>query len=149
LLLPVAPVVPVVPVVLLPTLLPPVAPGVVLFSVPDVPEPLSTLLPPVAPGVVLFSVPAPDVLLPLSSELPPVAPGVVFPKAPLPVMPSVDRFTVHLPEAPLPVQVTPDVVVSGWPGTFWAKTAPGMLSAATESARMVTFIVCSCCNGCP
>jgi hypothetical protein len=35
------------------------------------------------------------------------------------------------------------------PGTFCARTAPGIQSAAKESARMVTFIVCSCCTGCP
>lgn len=142
------PAAPVVPVVLLPPLLSPVAPGVVLFKVPDVPEPLSTLLPPVAPGVVLFSVPAPVVLLPPSSELPPV-PGVVFPNASLPAISSVDLFTVHLPEAPLPVQVTPEVVVSGWPGTFCARAAPGIHSAARDRARTLIFIGCSCCNGMP
>jgi hypothetical protein len=111
LLLPVAPV---VPVVLLPTLLPPVAPGVVLFSVPEVPDPLSTLLPPVAPGVVLLRVPAPDVLVLLpSSELPPVVPGAVLPSAPVPVISFVDLFKVQLVEAPLPLQFTPGVVVMG------------------------------------
>jgi hypothetical protein len=144
LLLPVAPV---VPVVLLPTLLLPVAPGVVLFSVPDVPEPLSTLLPPVAPGVVLLSVPAPVVLLPLPlpSVLPPVAPGAVLPSVPLPVL-SPGCCSVQFVEAPLPLQLTPGVVVIGCPGAFCARATAGAQSVARESASMLAFIMGSCCG---
>jgi hypothetical protein len=145
LLLPVAPV---VPVVLLPTLLPPVAPGVVLFSVPDVPDPLSTLFPPVAPGVVLFRVPAPVVLLLPSSVLPPVVPGVVLPSAPLPDVSFVDLLKVQWVEAPLPLQFTPGVVVIGWPGAFCARAAPGKQRVAMDKARTLIFIACSCRKGC-
>jgi hypothetical protein len=139
LLLPVAPV---VPVVLVPTLLPPVAPGVVLLSVPAEPDPLSMLLPPVAPGVVLLSVPAPVVLLPLPSELPPLVPGVVLPSAPLPVASLLlsGSLSVQLPAAPLPLQLTLGVVVIGWPGAFCASAAAGMQSVARDKARILIFM---------
>jgi hypothetical protein len=104
----------VVPVVLLPVLLPPVAPGVLLFSVPELPEPSSTLLLPFAPGVVLFSVPAPPSLVPPPSVLPPVVPGVVLPSGALPFgLLSLVRSSVQLVSAPLPLQLTPGVVVIG------------------------------------
>jgi hypothetical protein len=142
---------PVVPVVPVPMLLPPVAPGVVLLSVPAAPEPLSMLLPPLAPGVVLFSVPAlpPIVPLPLSRLLPPVAPGTVLPSVPLPLVPPVPResLTSQLPVAPLPLQVTPGVVVMV-PVVLLlcAKAAPGAHRLARASASMLHLIGCSVRN---
>jgi hypothetical protein len=116
----------------------------VLLRVPAEPDPLSMLLPPVAPGVVLLSVPAPVVLLPLPRVLPPVVPGVVLPSAPLPVASLLlsGLLSVQLLAAPV-LQLTLGVVVIGWPGAFCASAAAGMQSVASDNARIPTFMACS------
>ena len=127
---PLAPVVPVVPVLPLP-----LPPGVVSFSVPALPP--IVLLPP--PGVLLL----------------PVAPGFVSPNGPLPVVPPVPsapppsfvRLSSQLVVAPLPVQLTPGVVVMV-PVLSWAKAAPGTHSTASVEASMLSLMGVLHCDPC-